>query len=105
MNLVTSMTLFLKGSTMEVKQVVEAGKLTSSYLSSYNNSLQLTVEGGHEINVRLPEGELRDLANRLNERLESIDAEKQEELEAKVRAELEAQEEELAGLDNEETND
>ena len=90
---------------MEVKQVVEAGRLTGSYLSSYNNQLQLTVEGGHDINVRLPEGELRDLANRLNERLESIDAEKQEELEAKVRAELEAQEEELAGLDNEETND
>ena len=90
---------------MEVHQVVEAGRLTSSFLSHYNNQLQLTVDGGHEINVRIPEDELRDLANRLNERLESIDAEKQEELEAKVRAELEAQEEELAGLDNEETND
>ena len=90
---------------MEVKQVVEAGRLTGSYLSSYNNQLQLTVDGGHEINVRIPEDELRDLANRLNERLESIDAEKQEELEAKVRAELEAQEEELASLNDEETND
>jgi len=90
---------------MEVKQVVDAGKVTSSYMSSYNNSLQLTVEGGHEINVKLPEDCLRDLANRLNERLESIDAEKQEELEAKVRAELEAQEEELASLNDEETND
>ena len=55
--------------------------------------------------VRLPEGELRDLANRLNERIESIDADKQEELEAKVRAEIEAQDAELAGLDDEETND
>ena len=90
---------------MKVHQVVEAGKVTSSYMSSYNNSLQLTVEGGHEITVVLGEDCLRDLANRLNERLESIDADKQEELEAKVRAEIEAQEEELAALNDEETND
>ena len=90
---------------MEVKQVVEAGKLTSSYLSSYNNSLQLTVEGGHEINVRLPEGELRDLANRLNERIDTIDAEKHDELEAKVKAEIEAKEEELESLNDFDTND
>jgi hypothetical protein len=67
---------------MEVKQVVEAGKVTGSYMSSYNNSLQLTVEGGHEINVKLPEDCLRDLANRLNERIESIDKEREEEIEA-----------------------
>ena len=60
---------------MEVKQVVEAGKVTGSYMSSYNNSLQLTVEGGHEINVRIPEDCLRDLANRLNERKEEMEAE------------------------------
>jgi len=76
---------------MESKQVINGGKLTGSYLSSWSNELQLTVEGGHEFNVKIPEGELRDLANRINERLESIDAEKQEELEAKVRIEIEAQ--------------
>ena len=90
---------------MKVHQVVEAGRLTSSYLSSYNNQLQLTVEGGHEINVRVPDDELRDLANRLNERLDAIDAEKQEELESKVRAEIEAKEEELESLNDFDTND
>ena len=85
---------------MEVHQVIEAGRLTGSYLSSYNNQLQLTVEGGHEINMRVPEDEMRDLANRINERLESIDAEKQEELEAKVRVEIEAQAEAQAEFED-----
>ena len=90
---------------MEVHQVVEAGRLTSSFLSHYNNQLQLTVEGGHEIGVRIDEPELRDLANRLNERIDTIDAEKQEELEAKVKAEIEAKEEELESLNDFDTND
>jgi len=85
---------------MEVKQVVEAGKVTSSYMSSYNNSLQLTVEGGHEINVKLPEDCLRDLANRLNERVESIDTERKEEMEVEARkAEHAAEEAELNEAD------
>jgi hypothetical protein len=85
---------------MEVKQVVEAGKVTSSYMSSYNNSLQLTVEGGHEINVRLPEDCLRDLANRLNERIESIDTERKEEVEAELaKAQAEADEAEFNDAD------
>lgn len=77
---------------MEVHQVIEAGKLTSSYLSSYNNQLQLTVEGGHEINMGLPEDCLRDLANRLNERVDVIDKERREELELAVADELAAAE-------------
>jgi predicted PilT family ATPase len=76
---------------MKVHQVVEAGKVTSSYMSSYNNSLQLTVEGGHEINVKIPEDCLRDLANRLNERIESIETERKEELEAELLAKAEAE--------------
>jgi predicted AlkP superfamily phosphohydrolase/phosphomutase len=75
---------------MEVHQVIEAGKLTSSYLSSYNNQLQLTVEGGHEINMKVPEDELRDLANRLNERVEYIDNERKEKLEAEALSAAEA---------------
>ena len=69
---------------MEVKQVITGGKLTGSYLSSWNNELQLTVEGGHEINVKFDESELRDLANRLNERVEAIDKEREEERQAEV---------------------
>jgi hypothetical protein len=65
---------------MEIRQVVNAGKVTASYMSSYRNELQLTVEGGHEINVTISEDQLRDLANRINERIESIDKEREDEL-------------------------
>jgi|TARA_R110000824_G_scaffold293616_1_gene481905 hypothetical protein len=68
---------------MKIRQVVDAGKVASSYMSSYRNELQLTVEGGHEINVSIPEDQLRDLANRINERVESIDKEREDELLAK----------------------
>ena len=61
---------------MEVKQVISGGKLKGSYMSSWNSQLQLTVEGGHEINVKIPEEELRDLAKSLNERIEEIDTER-----------------------------
>jgi hypothetical protein len=73
---------------MKIKQVVDAGKMTSSYLSSYRNDLQLVVEGGHELNITIPENELRDLANRINERIESIDKEREEELASKLKAEV-----------------
>ncbi len=69
---------------MEVKQVIEGGKLTSSYLSSWENKLQLTVEGGHELNIKVGESELRDLASRLNERIEAIDKEREEERQAEI---------------------
>ena len=71
---------------MQVKQVIAGGKLTSSYMSSWNNELQLTVEGGHEFSVKIDEGELRDLVNRLNERIASIDKEREEERQAEVEA-------------------
>jgi len=97
--IVSETTTSFKERAMEVKQVVDAGKVTSSYMSSYNNSLQLTVEGGHEINVRIPEDCLRDLANRLNERIESIDNERKEEMEAEARiAEHAAEEADSLGM-------
>ena len=77
---------------MDVKKVITGGRLTSSYMSSWNNELQLTVEGGHEFNVKIDEGELRDLANRVNERIESIDKEREEERQAEVARAIEAQE-------------
>ena len=71
---------------MEVKQVINGGKLTGSYVSNWGNEMQLTVDGG-EINVKIPEDELRDLANRLNERIATIDKEREEErIEAKEKA-------------------
>ena len=85
---------------MEVKQVVSGGKLTGSYLSSWNNELQLTVTGGHEFSVKVGEEELRDLAERINERVEQIDVERDE----KRQAEIDAREEEFEALNNEETN-
>lgn len=69
---------------MEVKQVISAGKLTGTYMSSWNNELQLTVEGGHEVTVKLDEGVLRDLSVRLNERIESIDKERDEQRQAEI---------------------
>ena len=83
---------------MEIKQVINGGKLTGSYMSSWNNELQLTVEGGHEINVKVPEGELRDLANRVNERIESIDKEREEERQAEEDAKT------LSSIGDEDTN-
>ena len=77
---------------MDVKKVITGGRLTGSYMSSWNNELQLTVEGGHEFNVKIDEGELRDLANRVNERIESIDKEREEERQAEVARAIEAQE-------------
>ena len=69
---------------MEVKQVISAGKLTGTYMSSWNNELQLTVEGVHEVTVKLDEGVLRDLSVRLNERIESIDKERDEQRQAEI---------------------
>ena len=69
---------------MEVKQVISAGKLTGTYMSSWNNELQLTVEGGHEVTVKLDEGVLRVLSVRLNERIESIDKERDEQRQAEI---------------------
>jgi|TARA_R110002020_G_scaffold439952_1_gene650529 low affinity Fe/Cu permease len=69
---------------MEVKQVINGGRLTGSYMSSWNMELQLTVEGGHEITVKLDESVLRDLQSRLNERIETIDKEREEERQAEL---------------------
>jgi len=69
---------------MEVKQVIDGGKLTGSYMSSWNMELQMTVEGGHEITVKLDESVLRDLQSRLNERVETIDKEREEERQAEL---------------------
>ncbi len=86
---------------MEIKQVIDGGKLKGSYMSSWNNQLQLTVEGGHEINLKIPEEELRDLTKSLNERIAEIDNERAEAIaEAKEVAALEA----AAQADEEESN-
>ena len=77
---------------MKVSQQISAGKLTSSYISSWNNELQLSF-GDDEVTLKMDEMEMRDLRNRLNERIETIDNERKEELEAEVaKAKTEAEE-------------
>ena len=91
---------------MEIKQVISGGKLSGSYMSSWNNELQLTVEGGHEFNVKIGEDELRDLSSRINERIVSIDKEREEERQAELdRLAAEAAEAEKLSIGDEDTND
>jgi hypothetical protein len=84
---------------MKVSQQINAGKLTGSYISSWNNELQLSF-GDDQVTFKMDEGELRDLRNRLNERIESIDTERKEEVEAELaKAQAEAEEAELDEAD------
>jgi hypothetical protein len=77
---------------MKVSQQISAGKLTSSYISSWNNELQLGF-GDDQVTLKMDESELRDLYTRLGERIESIDTERKEEMEAEAdKAEAEAEE-------------
>ncbi len=84
---------------MKISQQIAAGKLTSSYISSWNNELQLSF-GDDEITLKMDEAEMRDLRNRLNERIENIDNERKEELAAELaKAQAEAEEAELNEAD------
>jgi len=83
---------------MKVSQQISAGNLTGSYISSWNNELQLNF-GDDQVTLKMDEGELRDLRNRLNERIESIDNERKEEMEAEARiAEHAAEEADSLGM-------
>ena len=83
---------------MKVSQQISAGKLTSSYISSWNNELQLSF-GDDEVTLKMDEMEMRDLRNRLNERIETIDNERKEEMEAEVaKAKAEAEEADSLGM-------
>ncbi len=62
---------------MKVAQHITAGKLTGSYLSSWNNELTLNF-GEDQVKLTVPEDELRDLLERIEERIQSIDDERQE---------------------------
>jgi hypothetical protein len=87
---------------MKVSQQIAAGKLTSSYISSWNNELQLSF-GDDQITLKMDESELRDLHIRLGERIESIDTERKEKVEAELLAKAEAEAEE-AELNEADTN-
>ena len=74
---------------MKVAQHITAGKLTGSYMSSWNNELTLNF-GDDQVTLKMGEDELRDLYERLEERIKSIDDERQEKAaEAANRAEEE----------------
>lgn len=84
---------------MKFSQRITAGKLTSSYISSWDNELQLSF-GDDEVTFKMDEAEMRDLRNRLNERIENIDNERKEELAAELaKAQAEAEEAELNEAD------
>jgi len=84
---------------VKFSQQIAAGKLTSSYISSWNNELQLSF-GDDEVTFKMDEAEMRDLRNRLNERIENIDNERKEELAAELaKAQAEAEEAELNEAD------
>jgi len=93
-------TLTKENEAMKTKQVIDAGKLNAAYLSSYQrtsgiwrNELQLTTQGGNEINVIIPEDDLRDLSTRLTDCLAGIDKTREEEIERRVAAAIEEAEE------------
>jgi hypothetical protein len=84
---------------MKFSQQIAAGKLTSSYISSWNNELQLSF-GNDEVTLKMDEEEMRDLRNRLSERIETIDNERKEELAAELaKSQAEAEEAELNEAD------
>ena len=68
---------------MKVSQQINAGKLTGSYISSWNNELQLSF-GEDKVNMKLGEEELRDLSGRIIERIAPIDEERKEQHEAEL---------------------
>ena len=55
---------------MKVRQIVEAGSVTSVYVS-YADELELRVDGG-EIKISLSEETMKQLHRRLGERLTSL---------------------------------
>ena len=63
-------TFLLKGETMKVRQIVEAGSVTSVYVS-YTDELELGVEGG-DIRISLSEDTMKQIHQRLGERLTSL---------------------------------
>jgi hypothetical protein len=55
---------------MKVRQIVEAGSVTSVYLS-YTNELELGVDGG-EIRISLSEDTMQKIHQRLGEKLTTL---------------------------------
>jgi hypothetical protein len=63
---------------MKVSQIIEAKNVTNVYYG-WSNELQLTVEGG-QINLKLNEVSLRDIAKVLNGKIADQDEEAREKL-------------------------
>ena len=60
---------------MKVTQTISAGKLTGSYLSSWNNELQLSF-GNDKVELKMDEDAMRELHGELTERIQDIDKER-----------------------------
>jgi hypothetical protein len=63
---------------MKVSQIIEAKSVTNVFYG-WSNELQLTVEGG-QINLKLNEASLRDIAKVLNSKITEQDEEAREKL-------------------------
>ena len=74
---------------MKVSQHIVAGKLTGSYLSSWNNELQLSF-GEDRVELKMGEDEMRELHGELTERIGEIDKERLDAAAAAADEEVEA---------------
>ena len=73
---------------MKVRQTISAGKLTGSYLSSWNNELQLSF-GDDKVELKMDEDAMRELHGELAERIGEIDKERLDEAAASADEEAE----------------
>ena len=56
---------------MKVRQIIEAGQVKNFYMSSWDNEVDFTFEGG-EIKLSLPEEVMKRLHQGLGERLKQL---------------------------------
>ena len=75
---------------MKITQKIEAGRVTSFWIS-YNGNWELTLEDGSQVICKVSEEVLRDIAKSLNKEVAEKDAKALEAAREKVVAELEAE--------------
>ncbi|REK60270.1 MAG: hypothetical protein DWQ49_06585 [Bacteroidetes bacterium] len=73
---------------MKVRQIIEAGEVKSFYMSSWDNEMHFTFEGG-EIKLSLPEEVMKRLHQRLGETLTKLAEERLADAKELVETEVE----------------
>lgn len=61
---------------MKIRQVVEAGQVTQSYV--WNNALEFTTEGGNEVKLAINEEKLRSLQRQIDHKLRQLEEQRLE---------------------------